>query len=96
MVDPHGATLSDAEVEAIRARRDQLNATFPLDYLQPDYPQIRSDADMFTRLLAEVSRQRAEIERLQTALIGTIYCGRPLVGGWCKRAPGHEDGCACS
>lgn len=27
---------------------------------------------------------------------GTEYCGMELVGGWCKRARGHEGNCACS
>ena len=28
--------------------------------------------------------------------LSTPYCGVELVGGWCKRARGHEGGHACS
>lgn len=28
--------------------------------------------------------------------LDTLYCGRELVGGWCKRYKGHQGDCACS
>lgn len=35
--------------------------------------------------------------RLKEAVVGIpAYCGVPLVGGWCKKAVGHEGDHACA